>query len=150
VFPERHMQYIAALQPHASHRTNVNAAYAGRSRNDVDLAVKADPALAEPLAWLLEKRYGRNEIWVELGRFDDPDDLLACALHLCEVKPATVKEGAATARRWRLGQQGGGDPNQLANAILAEIYRYTRQHWVVDPQVIMDALALAAEQYADV
>src|SRR5262245_56005279 len=154
-FPDEKLKLIASTGPAQSRRSTVNALYAGQARALLGAAAERFPIVKEKLAWLLEDEFGRNSIWVELGRIlgptmDDQDaynDMLECAKFLCEVQPATVKEGVALARRWRLGQDGGGDAVQLANVILSEVHRYAQRHSPVEHEVILEALTLAAGEY---
>ncbi len=87
------------------------------------------------LKWLVERdACGRGEkawkpsVLAELGRINNPGEMLSVALDLCEAQPS-IGDAVRMVKQYRMGgalKQGNGE--QLADAIIGTVNRYLKEH----------------------
>jgi hypothetical protein len=104
--------------------------------------------------WIIDPeacQRGDKEAWqptilMELGRIDDPGQMIEVARQLCELQPRpTVRKAVAMIRRWRLGTQPEADSHQLSVSIANTVQRYIDEHRDVDKDTVLAALAHVAK-----
>lgn len=129
-----------------------------RSKRGRDEVLHRQRALAhigsvpdDRLKWLFDEdaimRHGngnfKHSILAELGRIDDPRELLTIALAICELKPS-ISRAVQIIKRHRIGEAKPGESAKLAGEIIGTINRYLKRHPISWGQV-EEALAAARD-----
>ncbi len=102
------------------------------------------------LKWLLdEDKIDKEEdgwkpsVLSELGRIDNPDEMLSVALAVCEARPS-VGDAVRMVKRYRLGGAvKQGNSAELTDAIIGTVNRYLKEHDISWAEV-NGALAVAS------
>jgi hypothetical protein len=96
-------------------------------------AIMTDGEVDPAFHWLVDPNHQapndtvyRRSIMYELGRIEDPDDLLSVARRICELKPKT-RDAIAMIRRFRRGETPV-HPGALAAELIRAVNAYKTRH----------------------
>ena len=146
--PETEAIWKGATDDGSSDRTTKNRYYYGRcfkALRDSQDPPMTNKEVYENFSWLNDGMHSRMTLMSELGRFEDPDDIVYYATQVCEEKPI-VKDAVVLLRSIRLGTNEEPKTERLYYKILSDIEHHQQRYHFSTTEQAIQVLRLLADE----